>query len=184
MEKTRWPLAQAEEVAQELLAMLTAFCEVIQVAGSVRRRKPDVGDVELLCVPLRSLDLFSEPSGDLLAPQLLDLIRSRVLDYRLDNRGRRSFGPLNKNLIHVPSGIAVDVFTGSLENWGRDLLIRTGSAAFNVRVMSRFQQLGLSGHAYGPSAVTGASVGRRTAPQEEDMFRLLQWDFIQPEARV
>ena len=179
----RWPLAEAEQVAQEVVAKLTDYCEVIQVAGSVRRRKPDVGDVELLVVPRHTLDLFSEPGPNLLDPRLLELIDRRFLNYRLNKLGRKTYGTLNKNLWHVDSGIAVDVFTGSLENWGRDLLIRTGSADFNKRVMFRFITMGLNGHAYGRYAVTGPK-SSLTAPREEDMFRYLDWDFIHPSRRL
>ena len=190
--KQRWPLAQADPVAEEVLGKLSDSCQLIVIAGSVRRRRPDVGDVELLCVshvdqPNRDLfgtatSLPSLPQGHRLDRRLLALIEQGYLAYRLDKRGHRSFGVLNKSLIHVPSGISLDVFTGSVANWGRDLLIRTGSADFNKRVMSRFQQLGQRGHAYGPYAVTGPK-GRFEAPQEEDMFRYLEWQYIEPEAR-
>jgi DNA polymerase/3'-5' exonuclease PolX len=191
LEKQRWPLAQADQVGQEVLGKLSDSCQLIVIAGSVRRRRPDVGDVELLCVShvdQPNVDLFgtatSLTQGHLrLDRRLLALIEQEYLAYRLDKRGRRSFGVLNKSLIHVPSGISLDVFTGTVANWGRDLLIRTGSADFNKRVMTRFQQLGQHGHAYGPYAVTGPK-GRFEAPQEEDMFRHLEWKYIEPEART
>lgn len=189
LEKQRWPLAQADLVAQQMLARLEDSCERIAIAGSVRRRKSDVGDVELLCisnVDEPHYDLFGRSlvtAQSYLDRRLLDLIKQGYLAYRLDKRGRKSFGVLNKNLIHVPSGISLDVFTGTAANWGRDLLIRTGSADFNKRVMARFQRLGQHGHAYGPYAVTGPK-GEFEAPQEEDMFRYLEWGYIESEART
>ena len=38
----RWPLADALRVADDLKALLAPACERIEIAGSVRRRKPDV----------------------------------------------------------------------------------------------------------------------------------------------
>ena len=50
-EKRRWPLADARAVAERWLAMLAPVCERVQIAGSARREKPEVGDIELVYVP-------------------------------------------------------------------------------------------------------------------------------------
>ena len=49
--KSRHPLDLAEVTAAVLVKLLAPACERIEVAGSVRRGRLDVGDIELLAVP-------------------------------------------------------------------------------------------------------------------------------------
>ena len=43
--------AQALILAEAALSALTPSCERISIAGSIRRRKPEVGDIEIVCIP-------------------------------------------------------------------------------------------------------------------------------------
>jgi DNA polymerase/3'-5' exonuclease PolX len=178
--KQRHPLIEAEAVAQELRAILGPACQQFEVAGSIRRRLPEVGDIELLCVP--------GPGGSqllgacsLLDQEILGLIETGVLAYRLDQRGRRTFGPWNKYLVHRPSGIPLDIFSTTVQNWGMSLLVRTGPREWNIKVMSRFKALGMRGHAYG--GVTDGHGSELTCPSESGVFKLLGWQFLEPESR-
>ena len=184
--KRRFPLHEARLVADELVGLLQPVCERIQVAGSVRRLKPDVGDIELLCISRAgSQDLFGDVPLYLLDGRVQELIQATTLGYRLNKDGHRTFGPLNKLLYHVRSEIPVDIFITTVEDWGMGLVIRTGPKAFNIRVMERFRQLGMRGHAYGGVSMwDGLKWIEEPCPTEEAVFRLLQWDYIPPEARV
>ena len=184
----RFPLAQAQALAEELRVLLGPACSRLAIAGSIRRRKPDCGDIELLAIPRlgKALDLWGPgitPMGgaSLLDLRVVELIKRGVFAYRLDARGRRTFGPLNKLLVHVASGIPVDLFSTTAQNWGLALLVRTGPKEFNVRVMSRFRELGMAGHAYGGVTVNEAEA---PCPNEVDVFALLGWPFIPPERRA
>ena len=183
--KTRWPLGHAEVVARELQQLLESACERIEVAGSIRRRKPDVGDIELLCIPKieSDRDLLGDVATNysLLDQRVLDLLYQCVLDYRVSARGTRTFGPLNKLLVHRPSGIPVDIFSTSSENWGMALVVRTGPKEFNIAMMARFQRLGLRGHAYG--GVSTADGTEIPCPTEETVFNLLRLAYLPPEER-
>jgi DNA polymerase/3'-5' exonuclease PolX len=48
---SRIPLARAVSIAETTQAALAPHCERIAIAGSVRRRKAFVGDLELVCIP-------------------------------------------------------------------------------------------------------------------------------------
>lgn len=53
--KVDW--AVALEVARKVIAELELVCERVKVAGSLRRRKPAVGDIEIVALPaFRSLE--------------------------------------------------------------------------------------------------------------------------------
>lgn len=45
------PLQHAEQLAHRLVELLTPHCERIDVAGSIRRKKQEVGDIEIVCLP-------------------------------------------------------------------------------------------------------------------------------------
>ena len=176
----RWPRNQAEPVAQGLITILRPVCQRIEIAGSLRRLTDDVGDIELLCVSKTGgNELFG--SYSLLDQEVLALIDEGIFGYRLNSKGQKNFGPKNKLLVHHPTDISVDIFSTASANWGMALLVRTGPKDWNIKVMSRFRSLGMQGHAYG--GVTDRSGQEVTCPTEEDVFKLLGWDFIKPENR-
>ena len=39
---------KALEIAEKTKAQLAPYCERIEIAGSIRRKKPDVGDIEIV----------------------------------------------------------------------------------------------------------------------------------------
>ena len=90
--KQRWPLAFAEVAAALALGYMRAACERVEVAGSIRRGRQDVGDVELLCIPraLQSHDLLGQPvsSTCLLTERCRELVATGVLDYRRNAQGQ------------------------------------------------------------------------------------------------
>ena len=44
-------LQKAKAIAEELKALLEPVCQRVEIAGSIRRQKPEVGDIELLVIP-------------------------------------------------------------------------------------------------------------------------------------
>ena len=176
-----WPLQQAREVGEELISLLLPACERIEIAGSIRRQRSMVGDIELVVVskeaPSTSLWLW-RPRLD---ARILELIGEGVLNYRLNKKGARTFGPLNKLLVHIASGISLDLFSTTEENWGMAWIIRTGPAEFNIKMMSRFITLRMRGHAYG--GVTDQHGNELPCPDEETVFRLMGWRYRPPEER-
>ena len=179
--KWRWPLAQAERVGQELVEALGPSCERIEIAGSIRRRQPDVGDVELLCIS-RVGETVALGNNIYLLAEVDDLVSTGVLRKRLNKAGRvSSYGDWNRYMVHVASGIPVDIFRTTEDNWGMALVVRTGPARWNRGLMSQFQKLGMEGHAYGGVTQEGVEV---SCPTEEEVFRLLGWPYRDPEDRV
>ena len=181
MNKSR--LSVAEAVGEDLVRLLTPYCARIEIAGSIRRQRPQVKDIELLCVSkvTSSPDMFGEVATNHYALDLkLDelVADGSVLKKRPNKAGRYSYGKQNKLLVHVETGISVDVFSTDAENWGMALLVRTGSREFNIRVMQRFIELGMRGHAYG--GVTDQEGSDLDCLDEEAVLRLLGWPWIPP----
>ena len=181
--KKRYPLDLAELVGQSVVKWLAGACEKIEIAGSIRRRETTIGDIEILAIPkVGGRDMFGEPvAGDSsLDRRCNELLAQDLFEYRLNVLGDRMYGPDNKYVRHVGTGIPVDIFTASAEFWGMALMVRTGPKEFSQAIMSRFQELNLQGHAY-----AGVSRGQRMldCPTEQDVFDFLKWDFIGPEFR-
>ncbi len=169
-------LAKAKAIAEKLKALLDSACERIEIAGSIRRRKPDVGDIELLCIPryVGGVDQLDREIGA--------LVVQRILGFRRNKLGSRVYGPKNKLMVHLPSGMAVDLFSSTESNWGMALFVRTGPKEWNIRAMARFRELGMRGHAYG--GISNSDGSEFDCPDEESVFRYLQWAYVPPERRV
>ena len=168
-------------MAEQLTTLLRPSCERIEVAGSVRRKKEMVGDVELLVIPKAAVQSPLWLEREALDSRVMELMEQKILGYRLNEKGRKSYGRWNKMLVHVPSGIGVDLFSTTVENFGMALMVRTGSAAFVVQFMTRLKSLGKAGHAYGGISISDGT--EMTCPTEEIVFRELLWRFRPPEER-
>jgi len=156
----------------------------IKVAGSIRRRRRDVGDIEIVCVPRihKGKDLFQGPGQeyDFLDDRVKALMNLGVL------KKRNGYGPENKYLVHVRSGIPVDVFSANERNWGMTLLVRTGPAEFSAAVMTRLKQLGHQGHVTRGITLHAYDPRKRkelACPDEMTVFQVLDLGYIEPRFR-
>lgn len=90
--KLRYPASVGLEVARELCAALKPVTERLIVAGSLRRRKPDIGDLELLYIERFETrpdpaDLFAHPREfNLTDETIAGLERDGVLERRTSER--------------------------------------------------------------------------------------------------
>lgn len=187
--KDRIPLVEAEELAQSLVQLIGHRCRRIEVLGSIRRRKADVGDIEILYEPLLEQigeDLFGEPSFHNASFAFLNGLKSEgVLMDRLDINGRPAWGERYQRAVY--RGFALDLFACIAPNqWGIQKVIRTGDAEFSRAVVTSRLEGGLmppgcrvgSGHQF-----FDGREGKVEVPDEETFFRLLEIDFIEPERR-
>jgi len=169
-------LEKAKAIAEELKHLFEPSCDRIEIAGSIRRRKPDVGDIEILAIP--------KLTGyyDLLDEKLKWLIGTRVLEYRRNKKGSVVYGPKNKLLRHVESGIGVDVFSTDEECWWVSLVVRTGGEATNKMIASLAIEKGMRWHAYG-RGFTRDDGSELICYSEEDVFKAVGLRFLEPGER-
>lgn len=191
-DKRKFEFAQAQAVATLLVEELRPVCERIEVAGSLRRCAPKVGDIEIVYIPkfrqgLVDGELFVGEI-DLAMAQIYWLEQVGVLQRRPNINGVETFGEQNKLMRHVSSGIPVDLFATDARSWSNYLVCRTGPAAFNIRVASRARELGWQWHPYdaGFSRIRPGSNVRewRFIGSEEDLFEFCGWSYIQPWERA
>lgn len=184
--KTKFPRGQAVAVAREICDRLSPVTERLIVAGSLRRRKAHVGDVEILYIPrliTEPCDLFGGTRPRSLANVEIDqMLAEGVLEKRLSTTGACSWGLLNKLAVHVRSGIPVDLFATTEDAWYNYLVCRTGPAGLNTRIASEAKRLNMMWHPYGD----GFSVGRfgQRPPikirSEREVFETVGLPYMEP----
>jgi DNA polymerase (family 10) len=160
----RIPLGTAWPVANELLERLESACpEVMRtaVAGSLRRMRSTVGDIDLLAasaVPAAVMRAFSELSS------VAEVVLSGM----------------TKTTVRLHNGLQIDLRVLAPEHWGAALQYFTGSQAHNVRLREIAQKQGLSLSEYGFKAEDGAEI---RCPEEEVVYDRLGLPWIAPELR-
>lgn len=186
--KTKFPRADALRVAEELCDQLKDVCERLIVAGSLRRGAQEVGDVEILFIPIwvpsPTVDFFSPPKFESLAENRISkLVADNILAHRQSvSNHDAGWGPKNKLAVHVTSGMPVDLFETTIENWWVSLVIRTGPKDFNLKLTTGAQRQGKTLNAYG-SGVTDRHGIVTAATSEQHVCQLCGVPYAEPRER-
>jgi DNA polymerase/3'-5' exonuclease PolX len=184
--KVKYPRAEALKVAKELCDALKMFTVRLVVAGSLRRRKAEVGDVEILYIPqFRTVQdgLFDTRRLDLATHELENLVACSVIRARKNVKGSTMWGPKNKLAVHVASGIPVDFFAATEENWFNYLVCRTGGAENNRQIAVAANDKGWKWNPYGPG-FTRDDGCTEVATSEPDVFRMAGLPYREPWERL
>jgi DNA polymerase/3'-5' exonuclease PolX len=186
-----FPARAALEIARKFVQFLKPRCEKLVVAGSLRRRRPMVNDIEILYIPKMELvtdkgDLFGAQASVSSADRGLDtLLELGVLDKRPNVGGVCAWGPKNKLGLHLGSGIAIDFFTATRENWFNYLVCRTGGANNNVRICNAAIARGWKWNPYGVgfSRVNRDRDEVRAMQSEREVFEFVGLPYLEPNER-
>lgn len=173
-----------------------ALCERMCAVGGYRRGKREMKDLELLYIPriaarVDGADLFgAERETNLTEALWAELLAAGVLDKRLKITGAVSaWGEENKHARHVASGLPLDLFAATAENWVNRLVVTTGSAAHNIRIAETARKLGWEWEVYDagfvPLGGTWAKCAktRRTMRSEHEVFEFVKMPYLRPEER-
>ena len=163
-------LTQADKLAAQILAELKPFCERIEIAGSIRRRRPLVNDIDIVVLP---------------HPDQTNALRARVLERTTPiSDGPQVILTRLQNGVQLDLWIAhgpkKDLFSETPTNFGVLLLSRTGSKEHNIWLCQVAERLGrrLNPH-------HGVYENRQllASATEEEIFAALKLDFVPPERR-
>jgi DNA polymerase/3'-5' exonuclease PolX len=185
-DKIKYPRAQAIAAAKEILALL--IHERVIISGSLRRRKNEVGDIEILYIPkiewkhdVEASDLFQDRARgkNLSDHSIVAMVQSGLIRPRENVIGRTTWGDKNKLAVHCASGIPVDFFATTAAAWFNYLVCRTGGSENNVRIASAAQEKGWKWHPYncGFTDEEGRAV---RVESEQDVFRLVGLPYLEP----
>ena len=164
-EETRWLLAKMEPIVASLVDYLDGpdAVEQVDVAGSYRRRKETVGDLDVLVL-----------SAD--GPTVMD----HFTDYE-DVEEVRSQGE-TRSTVELTSGVQVDLRVVPPESYGAALMYFTGSKAHNVALRDRALEAGLTVNEYGVFR-DDDDEERVAGETEAEIYGLFDLPFIVPELR-
>jgi DNA polymerase/3'-5' exonuclease PolX len=155
----------ARQIAERVRSEMVPYCERVEIAGSIRRRKPEVRDIEIVAIP-KPYDVGLFASGVALVVDRWTIVRGQL--------------PCRYTQRILPEGIALDLFFATPENWGLIYAIRTGSADYSRYVLARGWVLNGYKGVDGMLTRDGVSVSVR---EEGELFRLAGVPWIEPEAR-
>jgi DNA polymerase (family 10) len=171
--ETRMLLGTAEELVETLIGELRDTPGLVSIvpAGSFRRRRETIGDLDLLAETSDPAALVAWFTG------LASV--DKVLGSGSHKAAVRLLRGPQVDLMIMPPGAA-----------GTYLIHFTGSKAHNVKLRGRARDRGwsLSEHGFlrigdDGEPLTGAAAELRTFPTEAEAYRFLNLDFVEPELR-
>ena len=172
--KTNLPLAVARTVADQLISSLQTHARRIEVAGSIRRCKHGIGDIELVCIP--TVELYEE----------LDLlIRIGAILHTSPKRWGNKLRSFRMPVKKLDDYVQVDLFLQpDPATWGVNMLLRTGSAEFSRKMVTKRSQHGFMPDCYQVrDARVWAGAKLLETPEEADIFALWGMDYVLPPQR-
>ena len=187
MSKQKYPRSDALKVAKLLCVSLADITDRLIVAGSLRRRKTEVGDVEILYIPkmvTQSLDFFTATSVSQVDLMLDRLLANGVIAKRKNVNGSVMWGEKNKLAVHVASGIPVDFFAARADTWFNYLVCRTGGAENNRQIAVAANAKGWRWNPYGVGFSDAAGNLVATVAAERDVFDLVGLPYREPWERI
>jgi DNA polymerase/3'-5' exonuclease PolX len=176
--KTKRPYAQVMPIAEKLVEFLGLFCDRIEIAGSLRREKAMIGDIEIVAVPILDRDLLGEPTGLSAIDHILPALSKDITKN----------GQKQKQFMYTSGGVEiyqVDLFLQpDPATWGVNFLLRTGSADFSRRMVTPKHKGGYMPAGYQVKGARVWHLGEKVeTPEEEDVFRLWGMDVVEPKER-
>jgi len=126
------PFTKAHALATRIKDLLQPHCILIHIAGSIRRMRPEVKDIEILCIPKkedRQTDLFGGTkkiiSNDFCGALLH--FTEKIIKGKVEGRYMQ---------IELKGGIILDLFLPIPADYYRQLAIRTGSAEYAHKIIA------------------------------------------------
>ena len=149
-------LERAKNIADEVIKRLSPYCKRIEVAGSVRRQKPVVNDVDIVLIPSDLWNLSHEVMG--LGPSKVSGDKLKRINY---------------------NGVHIDLYLADDKTWATLLLIRTGSKENNIRLATLAKKKGWHLAANGDGLFN--EKGQRVAGDtEESIYEVLELSYQEP----
>lgn len=180
------PFVMMNEIAKKMADSLAPCCKRIMVAGSIRREKAEIGDIEIVAIA----------DGDKLTERLNSALEAgKIRHVESGPKKTKRWGEKMKSfLFDATDGqpVQVDVFICQPETWGYTLLVRTGSGDFSNRMVTPINKRtheGLPGlmpvqYKCIESRVCTLDGKPLDTPEESDIFYLYGLETVEPKLRT
>ena len=153
-------LKDAEKLAEQIIEQIRPFCDRLVVAGSIRRKKSEVRDVDFVLIP--------KP-----------LLWHRIVATLQQNMDAKVLKHGEKAAQVTIDGVNVDLYSATEETWEPLLLIRTGSAEHNIKLSMIARKKGMKLSHKG--LIQNEKIDAST---EKEIFEALGIDYVLPEERI
>lgn len=164
--KKTFPLEVGDEIAELVAAPLRPISDAVVVAGSVRRRRPEIGDVELVVLP-----------------KDLDELLKRLASFGFTGGDRIQKGTAYTGQGKHAKPVPVEIYIAHKpEEMGAMVLMYTGDYVSNISLRSIAKRAGWKLDQY---AIWDAKTGKKLlqSPDERDFYDFLGVDWHDPEDR-
>jgi len=159
MARGKIALERAQKVADAVVKRLSPYCQRIEIAGSIRRRKPWVNDADLVLIPKDPWNFHAE---------LMKLGQLKMSGKKI--------------MRAIVGSVQVDIYVADEATWATLLLIRTGSKENNIFLCSRAKDMGWHLAASGDGLFN--EKGERIAGDSElSIYNALGLPYRRPEER-
>jgi len=185
---------KAKRIADRLIEIFTPHCDIIHIAGSVRRLKPEVKDIEIVCQPKEEFIQTDLLGGgyDRRIPAFAEAINevaAKIIKGKTDGKMMQ---------IELKGGLMLDLFMPDKHDYYRQYAIRTGSADYSGKVIAQgWRNIGWCGSDLGLRRISDClesksgwkciNVNGERPPawtSEEDFFNWLGVEWVDPMQRV
>jgi len=164
---------EARALAEKVCHQLAPYCDRLKICGSIRRRKPEVSDIDIVALPktVPVKDMFGMITHNERHPGFVNVVNQweKV-------KGDAATGKYTQRLVE---GHKLEISVAHPDNWGNLLVIRTGNADFSHLIMKIVRDRGFH--------QTEGFLYRETRlipiPEEMLYFKTLGIPYIQPENR-
>jgi DNA polymerase/3'-5' exonuclease PolX len=189
-------LEKARAIAEELKNGLEGACHRIEIVGDIRRGKPRVRKIKLLCIPtpvegvsISPEDLlFRSVSSQKWLPEwgdsdavddcIMDMRQQGILEWTSGSGPNRA---AEKSVIHRPSGTAVEIVSTNERCWPVALVLATGGPETIKAIAAAARQKGWRFRPSGDGFDTPG--GHITCKTEREVFETVGLSCLLPEQR-
>ncbi len=174
-------LSQAQQIANEWLELLAPYCTKIKIAGSIRRQKPEVKDIEIVAIPKPQITMLEDESWE--NTEIFYFL------HKLASGGKiliQKDGSKQKQIYIHQHKIWLDLFlVKPPAQWGKMFALRTGPAEYSQWLVTRKRKGGAT-----PSYLRHRDGALWTkdktlikTPTEKSFYQTLGIDWVEPELR-
>ena len=156
--RDRITLQQALSLAKEIIQLLKPLFSRLRVAGSIRRKKDTIGDIDLV--------------GELKSNSSIADVYKLLNDNRIQVSGE-------KILNFTYKGVLVNLFVAPSESYHAFMMHATGPGKYNIAYRTKAKKLGYKLNQYG----LWDKEGRLIATKERDIYKFLNKQWKPPSKR-
>ena len=168
-------LNKAKIIALVYWEKFKPYCDKIKIAGSIRRERPDCGDIEIVCVPT---NISIQGKGLFTAPTIKRNLNFINLVNSLPKIKGKAEGKYCK--LQLPEGITLDLFMCQEHNFGLIWMLRTGSDKFSKRMVTEIKSKGF--YCY-DGYLWNSKHNVIPVKNEKDFFDITGLPFVKPNLR-